>query len=164
MDLWTRNIAKGTPDPGVELSVLTKTTVVITSFYTNFLIKIKHQDLDQTSTSIYWQKICFKIQIKLQPQNLVQLSFKINQLPAQRGSTPYSEKWEASRKQTTFPPVSTETTRWRNCSCRQLLHAISSRNNIKVLRCYLQQPESHQSSLLNKSQSVSDRNKGNNKR
>ena len=40
-----------------------------------FFIKIKHQDLDQTSTSIYWQKICFKIQIKLQPQNLVQLSF-----------------------------------------------------------------------------------------
>ena len=40
-----------------------------------FFIKIQYQDLDQTSTSIYWQKICFKIQIKLQPQNLVQLNF-----------------------------------------------------------------------------------------
>ena len=33
MDLWRRNIAKGTSDLGVELSALTKATVVITNYY-----------------------------------------------------------------------------------------------------------------------------------
>ena len=70
MDLWRRNVAKGTLDLGVELSAL-----LLSHVFTPIFIKIQHQDLDQTSTSIYWQKICFKIQIKLQPQNLVQLNF-----------------------------------------------------------------------------------------
>ena len=67
MDLWRRNVAKGTLDLGVELSALTKATVVITTFYANFyqnsasrsrpnlnfnlLTKDLLQNPDQTSTS-----------------------------------------------------------------------------------------------------------------
>ena len=66
MDLWRRNVGKGTPDPGVELSALTKATVVITTFYADFyqnsasrsrpnlnfnLLTKDLQNPDQTSTS-----------------------------------------------------------------------------------------------------------------
>ena len=54
--------------------VLSPKQLLLSQLFTPIFIKIQPQDLDQTSTSIYWQKI-FKILIKLQPQNLVQLNF-----------------------------------------------------------------------------------------